>query len=126
MKPETSKALEKAKKCLQEARMTLHIDLYEQSARISYLSVFDAAQAYIYEKTGQVAKTHNGVRSEFARLAKNDPSIEKTRTSFLAQAYEFKTIADYGVEPEQMVGNQDAEQAVKAAEQFILNIEKSC
>jgi hypothetical protein len=34
------------------------------------------------------AKTHAGVRKEFARLAKDDGRIAQTMTTFLARAYE--------------------------------------
>jgi uncharacterized protein (UPF0332 family) len=44
-----------------------------------------------------VAKTHRGVRSEFARLAKTQPRIGRELTTFLGTAYQFKTIADYAV-----------------------------
>ena len=33
----------------------------------AYLAVFHGAEAYIFEHTGKVAKTHRGVRSEFTR-----------------------------------------------------------
>jgi hypothetical protein len=56
--------------------------------------VFHAVEAYIFEQTGKVAKTHRGVRSEFARLAKDEPRIGRDFVTFLATAYQFKTQAD--------------------------------
>jgi uncharacterized protein (UPF0332 family) len=51
----------------------------------------------IFWPTYKVAKTHSGVRSEFARVAKDDPTIERKLASFLAQSYSLKVIADYAV-----------------------------
>jgi uncharacterized protein (UPF0332 family) len=48
------------------------------AAREAYLAVFHAAEAYIFEQTGKAAKTHRGVRSEFARLAKAEPRIGRS------------------------------------------------
>jgi uncharacterized protein (UPF0332 family) len=44
-----------------------------------------------------VAKTHRGVRSEFARLAKAEPRIGRDLVTFLGTAYQFKMRADYAV-----------------------------
>jgi uncharacterized protein (UPF0332 family) len=59
--------------------------------------VFHAAEAYIFEQTGKIAKTHCGVRSEFARLARIEPRIGCNLVTFLGTAYQFKIRADYGV-----------------------------
>ena len=40
----------------------------------------------------RIAKTHSGVRSEFARVAKEDPKIDRKLASFLAQAYNLKSL----------------------------------
>ena len=56
-----------------------------------------AAEAYLFEQTGKIVKTHRGVRSEFARLAKAEPRIDRELVTFLATAYQFKTLADYGI-----------------------------
>jgi uncharacterized protein (UPF0332 family) len=67
------------------------------AAREAYLAVFHAAEAYIFEQTGKIAKTHSGARSEFARLAKSEPRIGRDLVTFLATAYQFKTRADYAI-----------------------------
>jgi uncharacterized protein (UPF0332 family) len=59
MKAETADYLAKARTAL--------------AACEAYLAVFHAADAYIFEQTGKVAKTHRAVRSEFARLARMEP-----------------------------------------------------
>ena len=45
-------------------------------------AAYHAAQAFILA-TNKVAKTHSGVRSEFARLARNDPGLEPSSLSDL-------------------------------------------
>jgi HEPN domain-containing protein len=77
VRPETEAYLEKARQCLSNAHANLGIKLANDAGRNAYLAVFHAAQALIFERTGKVAKTHRGVQSEFARLAKDDPSIDK-------------------------------------------------
>jgi uncharacterized protein (UPF0332 family) len=80
--PEAERYLEKAQQCLSNARAELDIRLSNDAGRNAYLAVFHAAQAVIFERTGKVAKTHRGVHSEFARLAKDDPNIDKAFQSF--------------------------------------------
>jgi hypothetical protein len=42
-----------------------------------------------------MVKSRSGLRSTFARLAKDDPRVDRTYTRSLAKAYKFKEIADY-------------------------------
>ena len=65
----------------------------------SLFTVYPAAEAYIFERTDKAAKTHRGVRSQFGRPARREPGIGRKFLTFLAEAYEFKTIADYGIGP---------------------------
>jgi uncharacterized protein (UPF0332 family) len=97
MTPEAKDYLDKAREHLDEARKIAAIGLAKAAARSAYYAAFHAAQAFIFERTGKIAKTHSGVRSEFARLAKDTPSIGKTFPAFLAQAYLYKEISNYGV-----------------------------
>jgi hypothetical protein len=47
--------------------------------------------------TGKVAKTHWGVRSESARLARVEPRVGRDLATFLGAAYQFKTRVDYAI-----------------------------
>ncbi|HEX5326290.1 MAG TPA: HEPN domain-containing protein [Acetobacteraceae bacterium] len=67
------------------------------AAREAYLAVFHAAEAYIFEQTDKVAKTHRGVRSEFSRPARAEVRIGRDLITFLGTADQFKTRADYAV-----------------------------
>ena len=97
MRSESADYLNRARATLSDAIQINTLPLPHIAAREAYLAVFHAAEAYIFEQTGKVAKTHRGVRAEFARLARNEPRIGRDLTTFLGTAYQFKTIADYAV-----------------------------
>jgi uncharacterized protein (UPF0332 family) len=115
VKPETTDYLAKARKDLGEARQIIQIGLANVAARSTYY----AAEALIFERTGRVVKTHKGVRSEFARLTKDDPRVPKAVMAFLTQAYGYKEISDYSVDPDEVVTMANAETAIISAEAFL-------
>jgi uncharacterized protein (UPF0332 family) len=121
MKPETADYLGKARQCLDDARMIAALmPLHHVVARESYLAAYHAAEAYIFERTGKTAKTHRGLRSEFGRLARSEPRIDRQYLTFLAKAYEFKSIADYGVGfPVPPITAEDARSVLDTAGRFI-------
>ena len=90
----------------------------DEAARAAYLAGFHAAQALISERTGQIAKSHSGVRSTFARLVKDDPQVDRALRS-LGRAYRFKEIADYGTGPQAVVTVSEAQEAIATAGQFL-------
>jgi len=98
LKAETADYLAKARATLGDAQQIAALPLPHVAAREAYLAVFHAAEAYIFEQTGKVAKTHRGVRSEFARLARAEPRVGRDLVTFLGAAYQFKTRADYGLD----------------------------
>ncbi|MBV8525456.1 MAG: HEPN domain-containing protein [Acetobacteraceae bacterium] len=97
MKAETADYLAKARDALADAHKIAALPLPQIAARETYVSVFHAAEAYIFEQTGKVAKTHRGLHREFARLAKTEPRIERDLVAFLTTAYQFKQRADYAI-----------------------------
>jgi uncharacterized protein (UPF0332 family) len=64
-------------------------------------------------------KTHRGLRTTFSRLARNEPRIAPEYLTFLARAYELKSIADYSVGPAARPITDDAARAIETAERFI-------
>jgi len=72
VKPQSAAFLEKAQALLGEAETMLKVDLNDAAGRTAYLAGFHAAQALVFETHGRALKTHSGVRSEFARLVKDD------------------------------------------------------
>ena len=120
MKAETADYLAKGRAALADARMIVTLPLPHVAAREAYIAVFHAAEAYIFEQTDKVAKSHGGVHTEFARLARNEPRIGRGLTTFLATAYTFKQRADYAVGPSATpITSAEAVAALAEAAQFI-------
>ena len=119
MTPEAKAYLEKARQSLDEASKIYEIGLASVAARSAYYAGFHAAEAFIISRTGKIAKTHGCVRSEFSRLAKDDSNVNQGFTTFLAQAYKYKEIGDYGVGSGSIITMPVAEEAIKTAAQFI-------
>jgi uncharacterized protein (UPF0332 family) len=117
--PEAERYLEKAQECLSNARAELDIRLSNDAARNAYLASFHAAQALIFERTGKVVKTHRGVHSEFARLAKAEPNIDKGFPVFLTQAYNLKAVADYETGPGAIVPPERTASAIETATRLV-------
>jgi uncharacterized protein (UPF0332 family) len=113
--PEAEDYLAKARDDLDDARKIIAIPLAKVAARSAYYAAFHAAEALIIERSGKVAKTHSGVRTEFARLLKDKSGPERALLTFLAQAYKYKEISDYGVSRGAGVTDQEAKDAIDAA-----------
>jgi uncharacterized protein (UPF0332 family) len=120
MKAETADYLAKARATLADAQQIATLPLPHVAAREAYLAVFHAAEAYIFEQTDKVAKTHRGVRSEFSRLAMAEPRIGRDLVTFLGAAYQFKARADYAVgSTAAPVSSGEAAIAIATAKRFI-------
>lgn len=78
-----------------------------------------AAQAYILDHTGKVAKTHSGVRSQFAQLALHEPRIDAGLRTFLAKAYRLKQVVDYELGEGSDIPPEHAATAVEEAARFL-------
>ena len=120
MKAETADYLNKARTTLADATKISTLPLPLVAAREAYLAVFHAAEAYIFECTDKVAKSHRGVRIEFNRLARSEPRIGHDLVTFLTTAYQFKQRADYGIDPSAApLSPTEATAAINTAERFI-------
>jgi uncharacterized protein (UPF0332 family) len=108
------------RRCLAGAKRIAAAGLPDVAAREAYLAAYHSAEAYIFERTDKAAKTHRGVRSQFGRLARREPGIGREFLTFLAEAYEFKTIAGCGIGPAvDAISPDDAASAIKTAGRFI-------
>lgn len=124
MTPEVTDYLEKARQCLRFAQININVQLGNDAGRNAYLAAFHAAQAYIFFRKGAAAKSHNGVHSEFSRLTREEPSIDKELRRFLSQAYNLKAVADYDTGPDSTVPLEQARIALIKAESFVEHIAK--
>lgn len=126
MKAETADYLAKAREALADAEKIAALPLPHIAAREAYQAAFHAAEAYIFEQTGKVAKTHRGARTEFARLASAEPRIGRDLVTFLAAAYQFKTRADYAIGPAAApISAAEAATAIATAARFIQAVAQS-
>lgn len=119
MKSEAADFLAKAGECLDAARKIIAIPLPEVAAKEAYLAAYHAAHAFVFEGTGQIVKSHSGMRTLFARLARDDVRVAPELGSLLARAYKFKEIADYGVGARGVVTAEEAREVLAIAERFI-------
>ena len=119
MKPEAAAYLDKARESLDEARKIYEIGLASVAARSAYYAGFHAAEAFIISRTGKIARSHGGVRSEFFRLAKDTQQVDQGFTTFLAQAYKYKEIGDYAVGTGAIITLSTADDAIKTAARLI-------
>jgi uncharacterized protein (UPF0332 family) len=117
--PEAVEYLAKARQCLSNARASLGFGLSNDAGRGAYLSAFHASQAFIFEHTGKPAKTHQGVQSEFHRLAREEPRIDKAFPPFLTQAYNLKAVADYETGPDSDIPPERSAAAIETAARFV-------
>jgi uncharacterized protein (UPF0332 family) len=118
--PEAADYLAKARDDITKARDWLHaVHRGDEAARVAYLAAFHAAQALIFERTGNVAKTHRGVRSAFARLTEDDTRFDRTLRQFLGRGYQRKEIADYGVGSQPPMSEAEAREMIETAVRFI-------
>jgi hypothetical protein len=60
--PEAERYLTKARLTLDHGRTMLTVDLTEDAGRAAYLAGYQAAEAFIFERTGKATKTHKGDR----------------------------------------------------------------
>src|SRR5712691_8683224 len=120
MKPEAADYLVKARQCLAGARTIADVSLHHVAGREAYLAAFHAAEAFIFERTGKTVKTHRGLRATFSRLANDEPRIPRECLRILADGYEIKSVADYGVGPAvRPITGDEAHSAIEAAGRFI-------
>ncbi|MEJ0016492.1 MAG: HEPN domain-containing protein [Acetobacteraceae bacterium] len=112
--------LAKARDNIGFARYALAGEYFEEAGRSAYMAAYHAALAFIVGCGGKAPKTHSGVRSEFARLARGEMRIGRAQVALLGWSYELKNAADYG--QEHAVSLAVAERAIDEASQLIETI----
>jgi uncharacterized protein (UPF0332 family) len=122
--PEAERFLDKARDLLVQAAIMLDASLNDAAGRTAYLAGFHAAQAFVFEHIGQARKTHNGVKTEFLRLTRDDPRFDPPLRAFLPRAYNLKAIADYETGPGSKVSAERAAATIEAGKRFVAQIVK--
>ncbi len=123
MTPEVEAYLLKSREDLEEAETIATLGLAKAAARSAYYAAFHAAEALILLRTGKIAKTHSGVRTELARILKYEADYGRTLTRFLADAYRFKALGDYSVDSAAKISMDDAKVLIQGAIEFVRTIE---
>jgi uncharacterized protein (UPF0332 family) len=85
MNPESAAFLQESGEFLAKAQSILDHGWPDEAGRRAYLAGFHAAPALIFERSGRMLKTHSGVPTEFARLAKNDTAFAMELRRFLGR-----------------------------------------
>jgi uncharacterized protein (UPF0332 family) len=123
VREQSSAFLEKARSSVGKAQDLLDVLHWpEDAGRPAYLAGLHAAQALIFERTGNIAKSHRGVQHEFGRLTKDDPKFDVDLRTFLGRTYDFKAIADYLTGSDSQISIEQAQQAIATARRFIETI----
>ena len=118
MTPEAAAFLEKSEEFLAKAHSMLAGGWADEAGRAAYLAGFHAAQAFIFERSGKLLKTHAGVQTEFARLVKADTGFTTELRRFLGRAFNLKKVADYETGLAAVVSVAQAEAAMATARRF--------
>lgn len=117
MTPEAAVYLDQADEALDAAVRIAAANLPRVAAREAYMAAFHAAQATIFERAGRVVKTHKGVHSTFASIAKGDPLLGAGLGRFLTNAYKYKDTADY--RPRSAITAASAAEAIAGARHLL-------
>jgi len=124
LNPQSAQFLNKAHRLIVSGDVMVAAELWDAAGRNAYLAAFHAAQAFIFEKTQKVLKTHNGVRGEFSRLTRDLPERSDLLRNFLAQSYGLKTAADYDTEIEAEISPERATRSLVEAKLFLTEVER--
>lgn len=125
MKDATAEFVAKAKEFLAKAVYALDGNWADEAGRAAYLAGLHAAQALIFERTGNVVKRHRGVQNALYRLTRDDPSFAPELRTFLGRAYNLKEIADYMTGLGAQVSGEQARDAIATAQRLIATVESS-
>ena len=123
MKPESAEFIAKARTFLVRAPALAAQGFFDDAGRAAHLAGFHAARAFIFEKAGRTPKTHSGVQSEFARLARQAQPVDPELRAFLGRTYNLKSVADYETGPQSFVTEAQTAEAIEAALRFVAVLE---
>ena len=119
MTPAAARCLAAARLSLSDAEVILGVNIARVAAREAYMAAYHAAEALVTEETGKTVMTHAGLRTEFARLSQRSDRIGRWMTTFLANAFRFKSLSDYDVTQETPITIANAEALIAEARLFV-------
>lgn len=80
MTPEAARFLDKARQCLADA-VSYQPIVPRIAGREAYMAAYHASEAFLYEQTGKIAKTHRGRR--IAVYARNSRGLRRTSPALI-------------------------------------------
>jgi uncharacterized protein (UPF0332 family) len=119
MKPETAAFVAKSRELLQRAHTLLTQNFADDAGRAAYLAGFHAEQARLFEQFGRSPKTHSGLQTQFAKLARSEPAIDLELRAFLGRTCNLKATADHETDPGSNVTHAPATEAIDTAGRFV-------
>jgi uncharacterized protein (UPF0332 family) len=125
MTPEAALCLAAARQSLADAESILALPIPRIAAREAYMAAFHAAEALVIERTGKLVKTHSGLRTAFARVGRDIPAIDRNMTTFLANAFRFKSLSDYDTTRTKPITTATAGALIEEARAFVARVEES-
>ena len=119
MKPESAAFFAKSQAFLVKARGMLASQWPDEAGRAAYFAGLHAARAFIFERSGEITKSHRRVQGEFGRLTKDDPRFDPDLRAFLGRAFNLKVLADYETGPDSEVSADRVREEIAMAARLV-------
>ncbi len=116
MKADTSKLLERAEECLEEAQQLLALDFYLGAINRAYYCVFGCTRALLFEND-LYAKTHQGVHAKFNELFIKTELLDRKHGEGLRLVFDLRQTSDYDLDA--ALTPEDAKLALEIATEFL-------
>ena len=113
--------LEKAKKCLESAKVLIESADYCSAANRSYYSIFHSIRS-ILALDGLDFSKHSGVMSYFQKNYVKQGIFDKEYSKILTDAFDIRSESDY--DDYYAISKEEVEEQVRNAQFFIEGIEK--
>ncbi len=113
--------LEKAKECLDSAKLTYGAGQFATAANRSYYAIFHSARA-VLALDGIDRKKHSGVISYFQEHYIKTKVFDKQFSYIIKNAFMVRQESDY--EDFYIISKEDLEEQIADAEKFVLEVEK--
>lgn len=107
--------LEKAKKCLESARVLIQTGDYCGAANRSYYSIFHCIRSLLALEGTDFSK-HSGVMAHFQRNYVKAGLFEKEYSKILTEAFEIRSESDY--DDYYIISKEDVEEQIRNAQFF--------
>lgn len=118
---EVKRLIEKADKNLQASKNDIKDDFFDSAVSRAYYAMFYCAQALLLTKELRFSK-HSAVHSAFGQYFTKTGEVNPELHRILMKAFEIRCNGDYVYMKE--ITKEEAEQMLKDAECFVLEIQK--